>query len=93
MSRRTGIWFATAAAAVAAAAGVASFTYQTIAEARDRRRFPPPGQLVDIGGRRRLSREHEDYSRAQDRHTDDFLPPRRSVHRRPTHGRLASCGN
>jgi len=39
-------------AAVAAAAGAASFTYQRIAEARDRRRFPPPGRLVDIGGRR-----------------------------------------
>jgi len=25
--------------------------YQRIAEARDRRRFPPPGRLVDIGGR------------------------------------------
>jgi pimeloyl-ACP methyl ester carboxylesterase len=44
--------FATRAAAVAAAAGVASFTYQTIADARDRRRFPPLGQMVDIGGRR-----------------------------------------
>ena len=42
----------TRAAAVAAAAGVASFAYQTIAEARDRHRFPPPGHLVDIGGRR-----------------------------------------
>jgi pimeloyl-ACP methyl ester carboxylesterase len=39
-------------AAVAAAAGVASFTYQRVAEARDRRRFLPPGRLVDIGGRR-----------------------------------------
>jgi pimeloyl-ACP methyl ester carboxylesterase len=39
-------------AAVAVAAGAASFTYQKIAEARDRRRFPPLGQLVDIGGRR-----------------------------------------
>ena len=44
--------FATRAAVVAAAAGVASFTYQRIAEARDRRRFPPRGRLVDIGGRR-----------------------------------------
>lgn len=42
----------TRAAAVAAAAGVASLTYQTIAEARARRRFPPPGRVVDIGGRR-----------------------------------------
>ena len=44
--------FATRAVAVAAAVGAASFTYQRIAEARDRRRFPPPGRLVDIGGRR-----------------------------------------
>jgi pimeloyl-ACP methyl ester carboxylesterase len=39
-------------AAVAAAAGMASFMYQNVAEARDRRRFSPPGRLVDIGGRR-----------------------------------------
>jgi pimeloyl-ACP methyl ester carboxylesterase len=38
--------------AAVAAAGVASFLYQRLAEARDRRRFPPPGRLVDIGGRR-----------------------------------------
>jgi hypothetical protein len=31
---------------------MASFMYQRISEARDRRRFPPPGPLVDIGGRR-----------------------------------------
>jgi len=43
------------AARVAAAgllAGAASAAYQLTAEARDRRRFPPPGRLVDIGGRR-----------------------------------------
>jgi pimeloyl-ACP methyl ester carboxylesterase len=39
-------------AAAAATAGVASFAYQQVAEARDRRRFPPPGRMVDIGGRR-----------------------------------------
>ena len=39
------------AAAAIAAAGVASFAYQRMAETRDRRRFPPPGRLVDIGGR------------------------------------------
>jgi pimeloyl-ACP methyl ester carboxylesterase len=44
--------FAGRAAAVAGAAGIASFAYQAIAEAADRRRFPPPGHLVDIGGRR-----------------------------------------
>ena len=26
--------------------------YQTIAEARDRRAYPPPGRLVDVGGYR-----------------------------------------
>jgi pimeloyl-ACP methyl ester carboxylesterase len=35
----------------AATTAIASLTYQTVSEARDRRRFPPPGQLVDIGGR------------------------------------------
>ncbi len=38
-------------AVVAAGTGMASFMYQQIAEARDRRRFPAPGRLVDIGGR------------------------------------------
>src|ERR1700733_13379935 len=46
-----GMKLATRTAAAAAAAAAVSFTYQKIAEARDRRRFPPPGQLVDIGGR------------------------------------------
>lgn len=40
------------AAAAIAAAGIASAAYQQAAEAADRRRFPPPGQLLDIGGRR-----------------------------------------
>jgi pimeloyl-ACP methyl ester carboxylesterase len=30
----------------------AGFVYQIVATQRDKRRFPPPGQLVDIGGRR-----------------------------------------
>ncbi len=29
-----------------------SFLYQTLAEARDRRAYPPPGQFVDVGGYR-----------------------------------------
>jgi pimeloyl-ACP methyl ester carboxylesterase len=40
------------AAAVAAAAGIASAAYQRIAEGTDRRRFPAPGRVVDIGCRR-----------------------------------------
>lgn len=36
----------------AAALGLASATYQAYGERRDARRFPPPGQLVDVGGRR-----------------------------------------
>jgi pimeloyl-ACP methyl ester carboxylesterase len=32
--------------------GLASATYQVVADARDRRRYPPPGEPVDIGGRR-----------------------------------------
>ena len=39
-------------AATAAIAGLASATYQAVSEARDRRRYPPPGRMVDIGGRR-----------------------------------------
>jgi pimeloyl-ACP methyl ester carboxylesterase len=34
------------------AAGLASTGYQSYGAARDRRRYPPPGDLVDIGGRK-----------------------------------------
>jgi hypothetical protein len=37
---------------VLVAAGAASATYQMVAEAWDRKRFPPPGRLVDVDGRR-----------------------------------------
>jgi pimeloyl-ACP methyl ester carboxylesterase len=40
------------AAAVVTAAGLASAVYQKISEDRDRHRYPAPGRLVDIGGRR-----------------------------------------
>lgn len=33
------------------AVGMASAVYQAAAEARDRRRFPPPGRLANVGGR------------------------------------------
>jgi len=39
---------------VAATAGAASAVYQRAADLRDRRRFPPPGRLVPVGGDRRL---------------------------------------
>lgn len=35
-----------------AAAGIASAAYQQVADVADRRRFPPPGRLADVGGRR-----------------------------------------
>jgi pimeloyl-ACP methyl ester carboxylesterase len=41
-----------AATAGAMAIGLSSAAYQEAAAARDRRRFPAPGRLVDIGGRR-----------------------------------------
>lgn len=40
------------AAAIIAVAGAANAAYQQLAEVRDRRRFLPPGRLVDIGSRR-----------------------------------------
>lgn len=44
---------AAAATAIAAVGlGLASAAYQTVGEARDRRRHPPPGRLVDVGGYR-----------------------------------------
>jgi hypothetical protein len=39
-------------AAGAAVFGLASAAYQAVGEARDRRRTPPPGRLVDVGGYR-----------------------------------------
>lgn len=38
--------------AIPLAAGAASALYQRLGERRDARRFPPAGELVDIGGRR-----------------------------------------
>jgi len=43
-------WLLRAAVAVGAT-GLASATYQATAEAIDRRRYPPPGRMVDVGGR------------------------------------------
>ena len=40
------------AAMAVAAAGLVSAAYQQAADAADRRRFPPPGRLADVGGRR-----------------------------------------
>ena len=40
------------AAAAISATALSSVAYQEAAAARDRRRFPAPGRLVDIGGRR-----------------------------------------
>lgn len=40
------------AAIAVAAAGIVSAAYQQAADVADRRRFPPPGRLVDVGGRR-----------------------------------------
>ncbi|MGW4410480.1 alpha/beta fold hydrolase [Nonomuraea sp. NPDC004702] len=41
-----------AAAAVAAGAAIGSLLYQVLGERADRRRFPPPGELLDVRGRR-----------------------------------------
>jgi pimeloyl-ACP methyl ester carboxylesterase len=46
------VGLATRAAVAIAAAGIASAAYQHAADAADRRRYPPPGRLVDVGGRR-----------------------------------------
>jgi pimeloyl-ACP methyl ester carboxylesterase len=46
------VGIATRAAVTIAAAGIASAAYQQASDAADRRHFRPPGQLVDIGGRR-----------------------------------------
>ena len=39
-----------ALAAAAAALGLANAAYQAAGEAEDRRKLPPPGRLVDVGG-------------------------------------------
>lgn len=46
--------FALAGAVLIAVAGAASAAFQMAADALDRRRFPPPGRLVAVGGNRRL---------------------------------------
>ena len=40
------------AAVAVAATGILSAAYQRAADAADRRRFPPPGRLVDVSSRR-----------------------------------------
>jgi hypothetical protein len=40
------------AGGIAAVIGLGGATYQVVSEARDRRRYPPPGRLVDVGGHR-----------------------------------------
>lgn len=42
----------TAAAITATTLAMASAMYQTWGSVRDRRRFPPPGHMMDVGGRR-----------------------------------------
>jgi pimeloyl-ACP methyl ester carboxylesterase len=48
----SGVKFTLRAVMAVVAVGVASSIYQQIAEAADKRRFPPPGRTVDIGSRR-----------------------------------------
>lgn len=46
--------FTVGVAAALAALLVAGFVYEKVSEAGDRKRYPPPGKLVDVGGGRRL---------------------------------------
>jgi hypothetical protein len=43
-------WLLRAAAAIGTA-GLASAAYQAAAKAADRRKYPPPGRMVDVVGR------------------------------------------
>ncbi|MGH8220455.1 MAG: alpha/beta fold hydrolase [Steroidobacteraceae bacterium] len=45
-------WVIVGGAALLLVLAAAACALERVAEARDRRRFPPPGRLVDIGGRR-----------------------------------------
>lgn len=47
-----GVRFPARTVTTVAAAGAVSSIYQQMAEAADKRRFPPPGRVIDIGGRR-----------------------------------------
>jgi hypothetical protein len=76
------------AGALTAAAGMASFTYQQIAEACDRRRFPPPERAAALGGR--LGSDEPDTARFAVRvppenrlDAADLLFPEGVVHRLP----------
>jgi pimeloyl-ACP methyl ester carboxylesterase len=49
---RITIWTGLAVVAILAIAAATGAAYQEISSLRDRRRYPPPGQLIDIGGYR-----------------------------------------
>ena len=46
-----GVWFKRGLVGLSVMLAVGA-TYQAVSTARDRRNFPPPGQLVDVGGYR-----------------------------------------
>ena len=52
IGRRGGLRVATGLGLLVITAAAASATYQALRERTDRRRFPPPGRLVDVDGRR-----------------------------------------
>jgi pimeloyl-ACP methyl ester carboxylesterase len=49
---RRAIQIVIAAAIIVVLLGGCGLVYQSVSEARDRQRYPPPGQMVDIGGYR-----------------------------------------
>jgi pimeloyl-ACP methyl ester carboxylesterase len=49
---RVTLWTGLAVLAILAVAAAAGAAYQVICSVRDGRRYPPPGQLIDIGGYR-----------------------------------------
>src|SRR5436309_5865293 len=51
MANRSAKWLGYTLWGVAALAG-AGVAYQAVSEARDRRKYPPPGQLIDVDGHR-----------------------------------------
>jgi len=49
---RITVWIGLAVLAILAVAAATGAAYQAISSVQDRRRYPPPGQLIDIGGYR-----------------------------------------
>jgi pimeloyl-ACP methyl ester carboxylesterase len=52
IARKVGRWFLVAMLCIVATTGIAGFIYQSIAQSSDLFRWPPPGRLFDVNGKK-----------------------------------------